>query len=83
MAEDEDGGPFSVVIWFPNDTYEYVGRDLDAKAAVEMAKDYTERPAARHGFIMKIAITDSGDYTNFQWEFGKGIVYPTPEQRDS
>jgi hypothetical protein len=72
---------FNVVVWFPNDTYEYVGRNLPPKAAVEMAKHYTERPAARYGLIAKVMITDDGDYTNFLWEHGKGIVYPPKEAR--
>lgn len=68
-------GEFSVAIFYPDGTNEYVKRFVDAREAVETAKSWTERPAALIGVIRKVIITDGGDFTNFQWEYGKGITF--------
>jgi hypothetical protein len=67
---------FNVVIFFPDDSNEYVGRGLGAEPAVLMARDYACRPAAVAGFIKQIMITDMGDCCCFQWVHGKGVVFP-------
>jgi hypothetical protein len=71
---------FSVCIFYPNDTYEYVRRYVSAEEAVTVAKSYTERPAALIGVINRVIITDGGDCTNFEWKFGKGVTYPKKEE---
>ena len=77
MSEDE----FSVVEFFADDTHRYVERRLSAEDAVKLAKFWTERPAARLGFMIKVIITDGGDFTVFQWEHDKGVTFPPPEDR--
>jgi hypothetical protein len=71
---------FSVVIWYPDDTHEYVCRFVGAQEAVETARRMTQTVGARHGMVSRVMITDGGDCTNFLWEHGKGLVYPTREE---
>lgn len=62
---------FSVVVWFPDGTYRYVERGLDAKDAVELAKNITDIAPG----TPKLMITDSDDFCCFLWEDGK-VVFP-------
>ncbi len=66
---------FNVVIFYDDGFHEYVRRDLPAREAVEVAKICTEHRAAA-----RVVITDSGDFTNFLWQRGKGIVFPKREE---
>jgi hypothetical protein len=77
LVEGKTEGEFSVFWWDPKDNYYAEKRHVGMQEAVETAKSLTTRPAALIGIIRKVAITDGGDFTNFQWEFGKGITYPT------
>ena len=79
MSENE----FSVCQFFVDGSYEYVRRFVGAEEAVKAAHHYTTSVGARLGTTVKVIITDGGDCTNFMWEFGKGVVYPTPEMRAS
>jgi hypothetical protein len=73
----------SVWIFFPNAAgSECVGQALGAREAVEMAKDYSERPAALAGFITRIIITDGGDHTVFEWCHGEGVTYPPADAKN-
>jgi hypothetical protein len=76
MPAEEDG-PFNVVIWFDDGFYEYFVRDVPAQEAVLAAKRCIDGVLGRTGLVVKVQITDQGDYTNFLWERDKGIVYPT------
>ena len=67
---------FNVVQFLDCDFTEYVGCDLGINEAIELAHSYTTRPAARLGIIQRVMITDSGDNCCFDWQFGKGIVFP-------
>lgn len=75
----EHRGEFSVWQLFENGTYECVCRRVDAETAVKKAKFYTSNVAARHGFTRRVIITDGGDCVNFEWQFGKGVTFPTRE----
>lgn len=75
MAENE----FSVYQFFPDGTNECVKRFVGGREAMETAKSYITRPAAMMGIITKVMVTDGGDHCNFEWEFGKGIVFPDTE----
>src|SRR6516165_11939073 len=68
-------GEFSVAEFFADGTYRYVERWLPAKEAVELAKFWTDRPAASLGWMTKVIITDGGDFTVFEWQHGKGVIY--------
>jgi len=69
-------GEFSVFWFDPNGSSYPEKRFVDAKEAVETAKSLTERPAVAMGIIKRVIITDGGDYTNFEWRAGEGVVYP-------
>ena len=72
---------FSVVLHLPNGDSDVVADGLEAKEAVELSKDYSERPAAKLGIIQRITIIDGGDCTVFEWQHGKGVVFPTRDMR--
>lgn len=77
MSDDVEGrAQFSVVLFYADDTHQYVRRWIDARTAVETAKAYTQGPAALAGIVRRIIITDGGDDTCFAWEWGKGVTYP-------
>ena len=74
-------GEFSVCQFFADESYEYVIRFVDAETAVRKAKALTETVGARLGTTKRIIIADGGDCTNFEWQFGQGVTFPTPAQR--
>lgn len=67
---------FSVALFFPDGSYVYEARELEAETAVRLAKRCTERPAALAGMIRRIIITDGDDCTTFEWIFNRGITFP-------
>lgn len=70
-----DDGEFSVCQFFDDGSYEYVRRFVSAEEAVKAAKHYTESVGAKIGMTQRVIITDGGDCTNFEWQFGKGITF--------
>jgi hypothetical protein len=70
---------FNVVLFFPDSTSFYEQRNLDAEQAVLLAKQCSERPAAKLGIIERVIVTDAEDYTVFEWQFGQGVTFPKPE----
>jgi hypothetical protein len=76
-------GEFSVYQFFPDETWDRTAHFVDAKSAVEEAKRLTTTPMARFGIVRRIIITDGGDFTCFEWQHGKGVTFPTPEQREA
>lgn len=71
---------FNVCQFFEDGTYEYVRRRVGAEEAVIAAKHYCTSVGAQMGVTRRVIITDSGDCTNFEWQFGKGITYPKPSE---
>jgi hypothetical protein len=72
-------GEFSVCQFFEDGSYEYVRRFVSAEEAMEAASHYTTSVGAKLGMTVRVIITDGGDYTNFEWQFGKGITFPKRE----
>lgn len=68
-------GEYSVAQFFGDGSYEWVRRWVSAEEAAEASKHYTTSVAARMGVVVKVVITDGGDFTNFMWEYGKGITF--------
>jgi hypothetical protein len=66
---------FSVSQFFADDSYEYVRRNVGAEEAVRVAHRYCNSVAADCGITRRVIITDSGDCTNFEWQYGKGITF--------
>ena len=83
---EPDGELFNVVQFFPDGTYEYVRRNVDAKQAVDAAYHYTHSVGAMAGVTQRVIITDAGDSTCFEWRFNEGVVFPEQikqeQQRD-
>lgn len=74
-------GEFSVCQFFLDDNYEYVRRWVSPEEAMEAFRFFTNNVAARAGLTKRVIITDGGDCTNMEWEYGKGIVYPPPKEQ--
>ena len=72
MAEDL----FHVWQFFEDESYERVRRSVCAKEAVEAAQHYCKSVGARIGTTMRVIITDDGDDTVFEWQFGRGVTFP-------
>jgi len=72
----ETSGEFSVVQFFPDDSYHYVRRFVSQETAFKVVLHYIANVAARMGVTRKVIITDGGDCTIFEWVAEKGIVFP-------
>jgi hypothetical protein len=70
---------YSVCQFFPGGQYEYVRRFVSGEEAVKAFKHYTTSVGARLGTTVRVILTDGGDCINMEWEFGKGLTYPTQE----
>lgn len=73
-------GEFSVYQFFHDGSHECLKSHVGAEEAVETARSFILRPAARIGFIQRVMITDGGDFAVFDWQHGKGVVYPPQEK---
>ena len=67
---------FSVWQFFEDETYERVRRSVPSKDAVEAAQHYCKSIGAQIGTTQRVIITDDGDDTVFEWQFGKGVTFP-------
>jgi hypothetical protein len=67
---------FSVYQFFKDGQYEMVRNHVSAEKAMKAFTHYTTCVGARVGIICRVIITDGCDFTNMEWEYGKGIVYP-------
>jgi hypothetical protein len=74
-----ESSEFSVCQFFMDGSYEYVRRFVTGEEAIKAFKHYTTSVGARMGTTNRVIVTDGGDCTNMEWEYGKGIVFPTPE----
>ena len=70
---------FTVVQFFPAGQYEYVCRNVGAKAAVDAAYHYTHSVGAMVGVTRRVIITDAGGILCFEWLAGEGVVFPKQE----
>lgn len=69
---------YSVCQFFEDNTYEYVRRYVDSNEAVFAFHHYTTSVGAQIGITKRVIIVDGADLICFEWEFGKGITFPTP-----
>jgi hypothetical protein len=72
---------WSVWIFFPDGGHVAEAQWIGPEAAVKLAYELTRRPAARVGIIERVIITDGGDFTCFEWQFGKGVTFPIQEAK--
>jgi hypothetical protein len=76
LQEDEMSHEFSVCQFFPDETYEYVRRNVSPEEAMEAFKHYITCVGAKLGTTRRVIITDGWDCTNAEWKFGEGMTYP-------
>lgn len=67
---------FSVWQFFEDESYEAVRQRVPAEEAVEAARHYSASVGAKIGTTQRVIITDDGDDTVFEWQFGKGVTFP-------
>ena len=79
MSYSNPPGEFSVCQFFPDGAYKYTRRFVSAAEAVNAFDHYTHSVGARLGMTVRVIVTDGGDNTNMEWEFGKGITFPKKE----
>lgn len=70
---------FNVCQFFMDESYEYVRRNVSAEEAMKAFKFYTTNVASRMGLTVRVIIIDQGDCINAEWQFSKGLTYPTKE----
>lgn len=73
------GELFSVVQFFANDCYEQVLQDVPVADAIACAMTLATSVGAKIGTTRRVIITD-GDCTAWEWQYGKGLVFPVVEQ---
>lgn len=49
---------------------------VEAERAIQMAKRLTDSIPAQIGSITQVKIVDAGDLAVFDWQYGKGVVFP-------
>lgn len=69
-------GEFSVTQFFSGKQYEIVRTHVSAEEAVKAFKLFTTNVSAKCGLTVRVIITDGGDCINYEWQYGKGIVFP-------
>lgn len=66
---------FNVVQFFADGSYEYVRERVGGEEAVKAAYHYCNSVGAKIGTTRRVIITDAGDCTNFEWQFGKSVTF--------
>lgn len=69
---------FSVWQFFTGGNCEKAGEALTAWEAVVMANALVHTLAAQSGTTCRIVVTNSGDFTVWEWRHGEGLVIPSP-----
>jgi hypothetical protein len=69
-------GEFSVCQFFPDGSYEYTRRYVEAEEAVKAAIHYATSVGAKLGTTERVIITDGGDCISWEWKRSEGIVFP-------
>jgi len=72
-------GEFSTYQFFgdgPNALNERVREFVCAEEAVDAAIFYTTNVSAKIGMTKRVIITDGGDCVVWEWQYGKGVIFP-------
>jgi hypothetical protein len=70
---------YSVCQFFEDDSYVYELRRVTLERAVKNAEHLSSSVGAKLGMTKRVIITDGGDSIVYEWQYGKGLVFPTPE----
>jgi hypothetical protein len=73
---------FSVYQFFADGSYERVRTHVSAEEAMGAFNHYTHNVVSRLGFTSRVIITDGGDCINMEWQYGKGITFGLPDQKE-
>jgi hypothetical protein len=79
------GSKFSVTQYFTDftdGTYETVRSHVTLEEATSAFNHYTNNVACLMGITSRVIITDGGDCIILEWQNGKGIVWPNPENKE-
>lgn len=68
-------GEFSTY-WFYGEDHHRECYMVDAETAVQAAARGVRSVAGQTGILTRVIITDGGDSINFEWLYGKGVVFP-------
>jgi hypothetical protein len=71
---------FSVYQFFKDGSYERVREFVSAEEAITAFNHYTHNVASRLGITARVIITDGGDSIVYEWQHGKGVTFPQPDQ---
>ncbi len=74
----EQANEFSTYEFYEGGSYTALCKYVSAKQSVDEAQKVIVGPDAKSGKVKRVIITDGGDCTNFEWEYGKGITFPPP-----
>ena len=66
---------FSVYQFFLDESCEEELSLVGLEQAMDEAKRLTETLGARRGTTRRVIITDGGDCTVFEWQYGKGVTF--------
>lgn len=69
---------FSVWQFFEDDMHECVRSRVSAEEAMKAFRHYTNNVASKLGVVKRVIIVDDGDFTNAEWVYGEGVVFPPP-----
>jgi len=70
-------GEFSVYQFFADDCgTERVLSFVDAPTAVDRAMALSQSVGGRLGTTQRVIVTDGGDSIVWEWQFGRGVVFP-------
>lgn len=80
MSQESVSDKFRVFVFYPNETYfePEDSKQYPAQEAVAKAEEMIVKAKDERGEYQTIRITDSDDYCCFEWQKGKGIVFPPP-----
>jgi hypothetical protein len=70
---------FSVIQYSKDGSYERVREFVSAEEATTAFWHYTNNVATKIGLTVRVIIIDGGDCINMEWQRGKGITFPPPE----
>jgi hypothetical protein len=81
-ATPEDRAEFSVVIFYPDESHQYIERFVKASRAFEVAQRLQTIGVRAPSDVEQVMITDGGDHCVYRWKRDLGRVWPTDDVLD-
>jgi hypothetical protein len=75
--DGEPGASFSVWQFFNDGTCECVLRNANAQAAIDVYESHARSVQAIDGAIVRVAVTDAGDFIALEWTRTDGFKIET------